>query len=161
MKKIIFVRHAKSSWEHDLSDINRPLKVRGRHDAKLVANRLLESKFQIDKVISSDAVRAMTTAEIFLDTMRFAEDSLILNHNLYDFSGEQVLNVIKSCSNSINTLMLFGHNYALTNIVNKYGSLYIENVPTSGVVVLNCNISDWKNISKGETILTIFPRDLR
>ena len=161
MKKLLLVRHAKSSWEHDLSDINRPLKERGYNDAKAVANKLLESNFQIDRVLSSDAIRAMTTAEIFVNILRFAENVVILNNRLYDFSGENLIEVIKKCPKDINTLMIFGHNYALTNFVNRFGSQYINNVPTSGVVVIDFNISDWQQLSKGETVLTIFPKDLK
>ncbi len=161
MKKIIFVRHAKSSWEYDLSDINRPLKERGYKDAKIVSSKLLEFDFKIDMVLSSDAVRAMTTAEIFVETMNFPKDSIVLNHSLYDFSGQNVLEVVKSTPFHIETLMIFGHNYALTNIVNSFGSKYIDNVPTSGVVVMQFNITNWQKLNKGETVLTLFPKDLR
>lgn len=36
MKKLIIVRHAKSSWEHNLPDHERPLNQRGFNDADLV-----------------------------------------------------------------------------------------------------------------------------
>ncbi len=161
MKKLILVRHAKSSWKHDLSDINRPLKERGFNDARLVAETFDTYNFQIDAVLSSDAVRAMTTAEIFKDVLKISEIDFSLKHALYDFSGESLVNVIKNCNNNIDSLMIFGHNYALTNFVNSYGSKYIDNVPTSGVVVINFDITDWGQLKKGKTILTLFPKELK
>jgi len=58
-------------------------------------------------------------------------------------------------------LILFGHNEAITNFVNKFGDLYIENVPTSGVVALQFDSEDWGNISKGKTITTLFPSQFK
>ena len=57
--------------------------------------------------------------------------------------------------------MLFGHNHALTSIVNIFGSKYIDNVPTSVLVNITFDIDNWNDIKKGVTTLTIFPRDLK
>ncbi len=57
--------------------------------------------------------------------------------------------IIKGCSNSIDYLMVFGHNYAITDFVNKYGSIFIDNVPTAGVVSINFDIDNWSEIFKG------------
>jgi phosphohistidine phosphatase len=161
MKKIILIRHAKSSWKHDLSDINRPLKERGFNDAGLVSEAFLTQNIEVNEVFSSDAVRAMTTAEIFVDTLKMDPESIIIKHELYDFSGERLVNFIKKCSQEIEVLMLFGHNYALTNVVNTYGNKYIENVPTSGVVVIDFAITKWSDLNKGNTVLTLFPKDFK
>jgi phosphohistidine phosphatase len=56
-----------------------------------------------------------------------------------------------------NSLIIFGHNEAITKFVNKFGDLLIDNVPTSGVVSLQFDIKDWKNLSKGKTLNTVFP----
>ncbi|WP_290699283.1 hypothetical protein [Lacinutrix sp.] len=53
---------------------------------------------------------------------------------MYDFSVESLIQVIESCEKSFDSIMVFGHNYALTNFVNKYGDKYIENVITSGFI---------------------------
>ena len=161
MKKLILVRHAKSSWEHDLSDINRPLKKRGYNDAKLVAQKLSEYELKIDRVLSSDAVRAMTTAEIFVNQMKIYDVDFNLKHAIYDFSGESLIKVVKDCPEKVDTLMVFGHNHAMTNFVNMYGDKYIENVPTSGVVVIDFKIPQWDRLDKGETSFTIFPKELK
>lgn len=161
MKNIILVRHAKSSWEFNVSDHERPLKSRGINDANLVSKVFKKSNTAIDLVISSDAVRARTTADIFVNNLKISKDVVSLNHDLYDFSGNDLINVIKSTNNSVNNLMLFGHNHAITYFVNSFGDLYIDNVPTCGLVLLQFDIEKWSNLSKGKTIRTIFPRDLK
>ena len=161
MKKLILVRHAKSSWKHNVIDHERPLNDRGFKDANLVSNDLKERPLNIDLVLSSDAMRAKTTANIFISNLKIDTGIVHLNHELYDFSGTNLIEVLKACDNSVNTLMLFGHNHAITAFVNTYGDSYIDNVPTSGVVVIDFDITNWKNLNKGKTVRTLFPRDLK
>ena len=161
MKNLYLVRHAKSSWEYDVSDHQRPLKKRGFKDAHLVSNYLKNKITLPDLVISSDANRALTTANIFISNLGLNEDDIELDHELYDFGGRGLINVIKNCDDSINTLMVFGHNYAMTNFVNSYGDKLIDNVTTSGFTHIELDINSWKELKKGTTVLTVFPRDLK
>jgi phosphohistidine phosphatase len=161
MKKIIIVRHAKSSWEFDVSDFARPLNDRGIGDANMVSKELKSFLINPDLIMSSDALRAKNTCEIFISNLNIDKNILRFNHGLYDFSGENLLRVIKSCDTKHNELLIFGHNHAITACVNTYGNRYIDNVPTSGVVIIEFDISNWEDLKKGKTIKTIFPRDLR
>ncbi|MFY0714484.1 histidine phosphatase family protein [Seonamhaeicola sp. NFXS20] len=161
MKTLIIVRHAKSSWEYNVIDHERPLKKRGVNDALIVSHFLKGKIKKIDKVLSSDALRTKLTANIFLENLNIHQNILEFNHNLYDFEGSDLLQVIKSNKASINNLMIFGHNHALTNFVNTYGSEYIDNVPTSGVVVIEFDIKTWPDLKKGKTTLKVFPRHLK
>lgn len=160
MKKLILVRHAKSSWEHNVSDHQRPLSSKGFKDANNVSNQLID-QLHPDLVLSSDALRAKTTASIFMSNLNISPDIFNLDHNLYDFSGNNLLRVIKSSINSINELLVFGHNHAITSLVNSYGNRYIDNVPTCGVVAMEFEIESWAEIKKGRTTKIVFPRDLK
>lgn len=161
MKTIILVRHAKSSWEYDVIDHDRPLKNRGISDAHIISNKIKKEKLLIDKVLSSDAMRAKTTANIFIENLEINKSNFSLNHGLYDFSGENLLEIIKSSDKTINNLMVFGHNHAITHFVNQYGDKYIDNVPTSGLVVIEFDIDNWIDLKKGKTTKTLFPRDFK
>tara|TARA_R110002049_G_scaffold309155_1_gene517688 strand:+ start:3914 stop:4402 length:489 start_codon:yes stop_codon:yes gene_type:complete len=160
MKKIIIVRHAKSSWGYNVIDHERPLSGRGKNDAEQVSRYLISYNLSPELILSSDAVRAKTTAEIFMENLKFNGKIIQLNHDLYDFAGHNLLRIIKDCNDSIHTLMVFGHNYAITAFVNTYGNKPIDNVPTSGVVVIEFDMATWKNLKPGNTTLTVFPRDL-
>ena len=161
MKNLYLVRHAKSSWEYDVSDHQRPLNKRGFKDANLVSKYLKNTIKLPDLVMSSDANRALTTANIFSNSLGLNEDDIVLNHDLYDFSGHGLTEVIKNCDNSVRTLMVFGHNHAMTYFVNTYGNKPIGNVPTSGFTHIELEIISWKELIKGITIQTVFPRDLK
>ena len=161
MKTVIFVRHAKSAWDYDVSDRDRPLKERGITDAHLVAQKLKSENIDIDFVFSSPANRALHTCMIFSKTLDFNLNKLLINNDLYDFSGQSVLDFIRRQNNDYKTILVFGHNYALTTLVNELGDKYIENVPTAGLVKIEFPIEDWSTISKGKTVQVIFPKELR
>ena len=161
MKKIVIVRHAKSSWKHNVIDFERPLNNRGLNDALLISKHDFFKNFKPDLILSSDAKRARTTAEIFIKSLKLYDVDFQLNNKLYDFAGNDLIEVIKNCSNSINNLMVFGHNYAITSFVNFYGSFSIDNVPTSGLVCIEFHISDWKDLTPGQCNFKVFPKDLK
>ena len=161
MKTILFVRHGKSSWEDNVSDKDRTLKQRGIDDAHLVSNALKSSNTSIDYVFSSPANRALHTCIIFTRNLNLDLNKLQLSEALYDFSGEQVLDFLKRVNDDYNTILVFGHNYALTTLVNKLGDRYIENVPTAGLTKIEFKVASWQDITKGKTVEVIFPKDIR
>lgn len=161
MKDIIFIRHAKSSWEYDVSDRERPLKKRGINDSHLVSNHFKKYQFIPDAVFSSPAKRARKTCKIFTENLNISDFDITIKEDIYDFGGNQLINFIKTLDDSLSKIIIFGHNYALTSLVNTYGSKYVDNVTTSGLVWLKFDIDNWERLRKGKTILTIFPRDLK
>ena len=161
MKTIILVRHAKSSWGNNLSDRLRPLKNRGLKDANLVSNAFYELGYFPEKYYSSPAKRAIETSKIFLKTLKIEESNLTIIEDLYDFSGNSVINFIKSIDNTTNSVMIFGHNHAFTSISNIFGNIFIDNLPTSGLVKLTFEINNWNDLKKGSTELTIIPKELK
>ncbi len=155
------VRHAKSSWKHDVIDHQRPLKGRGKNDAQLVSEYLKDRITMPQKIITSDAVRALTTANYFRDAFGIENEHFVVDHSLYDFSGHHVIDIIKSLDNSLDIVMIVGHNHAFTSIANMLGNRYIDNVPTSGFVHLEFDENKWSDIATGVTKNTVFPRDLK
>lgn len=161
MKTLYMVRHAKSSWEENVEDHQRPLKERGISDAKLVSRTVSGHLSKPDQIITSDAVRALTTAVFFKDEFHVEDDNFHTNHELYDFSGQQVMGFIKNLSNTYNIVMIVGHNHAFTSIANMLGNKHIENMPTCGFIKIVFDSDNWAKISTGKTEVTIFPRDLK
>jgi phosphohistidine phosphatase len=160
-KSIILMRHGKSSWAYDLQDEKRPLKDRGKNDAKLVAEDFKAYNIKVDKVYSSPAVRAYETCKIVHKTLGWDIDIVKVENGLYDFGGEQVINIIKNLPETYNTVMLFGHNHAFTSIANLFGNGYIDNLPTSGVVKINFEVDMWSLVENGKTEFVIIPKSLR
>lgn len=161
MKTLYLVRHAKSSWKHDVDDHKRPLKERGESDGQLVSKKVSLEIEAPQKIFSSDATRALNTAKFFKSAWNIDEAHFESNHELYDFSGQNVMRVIKALDDTLDRVMIVGHNHALTSIVNMLGNQYIDNVPTCGFVMLEFDEAKWNEITTGRTLKTIFPRDLK
>ena len=161
MKKLILIRHAKSSWEASLSDFDRPLTSRGISDAKMISKQLVRLLPKTYTCFSSTARRAAETAAIFTKELNSPFDRINFDNALYTFEETQLANFIKELDNTLENVILFGHNDAITNFVNKFGSTYIDQVPTSGVVALAFEVHSWQQISKGMTQNFIFPSEFR
>lgn len=161
MKTVIFIRHGKSSWKYQVDDKDRPLKQRGIDDAHKVAQALKKLGYSIDWCFSSPANRALHTCLIFLRNLGFDFKRFELANELYDFSGDSVLQFLKNLEDQHSTVLIFGHNYAFTTLVNKLGDNYIENLPTSGMAIIEFDAITWQNLGKGKTKHIIVPKELR
>ncbi len=161
MKTLVLVRHGKSSWEYAVGDRDRPLLESGINDALLVGSNFGRQGPKIDAVYSSPANRALHTCMIVMGQLGIPFDRLRVTNNLYDFSGESVLRFIRELDDRLHTVMIFGHNHAFTHIANSLGNTYIDNVPTSGLVQLRFDISNWGSVDKGTTKEILFPKQLR
>ncbi len=161
MKTVYLVRHAKSSWEFDVIDHERPLNERGLKEAPIVAAHIAEKMDKPELLLSSDALRAKTTALFFAQAYNIPEKDIVLDHTLYDFAGQDLVKVIQACDNAISCLMVFGHNNAMTNFVNAYGDKQIDNVATAAFTAIAFDIDKWSDLSLGQTLYTISPKELR
>ena len=161
MKNLILVRHAKSSWDLPLDDIDRSLTPKGIKAAQKVASNSISFLPETFIIWSSIAKRAQETALIFAETISYPIDKIIFKEDLYTFDESQLLKVIQSDSTNFDTIILFGHNAAITNFVNKFGDISIDNVPTSGLVALQFDPDNWQEIKKGKTTKIIFPQNLK
>ncbi|RZJ62068.1 MAG: histidine phosphatase family protein, partial [Flavobacterium sp.] len=123
MKNLILIRHAKSSWDAPLMDIDRPLSKRGINDAHLMAGTVEEFLPKSYLVWSSNAQRAKNTAYIFAESLSIPIETIIFRDDLYTFDEKKLENIIKGCDNKYDNLILFGHNEAITNFVNTFGNL--------------------------------------
>lgn len=160
MKSLILVRHAKSDWNLHLDDKKRPLTDNGKLAIKKVgqiAQDFIDNEFTI---WGSTAVRATETALIFCGSASIPSSKIQFKDSLYTFNEMQLEKEIKKCNNEVNKLILFGHNEAITNFVNKFGDETIFNVPTAGLVFLQFDVKNWENINKGRTIKKIFPKEI-
>jgi phosphohistidine phosphatase len=157
--QLLLIRHSKSSWDFNLEDKNRPLSERGIIDANKVFTELFNLIDVNDfNIISSNSERTLLTASIFASVFKLNINTIHFINELYTFDLLNFEKVIKE--NFTNNLIVFGHNNALTDFVNKYSEKYFENIPTSGVVILK--FVD-RNIKPKSAVVhkTLFPKDLR
>lgn len=160
MKKLILVRHGKSSWKHDVPDEQRPLKKRAYSDAEKVIKAFKDSYSGPATLWSSIAVRALESAKMFKEQLDIPEENFDVKRELYTFDEQILLKIIASCDDSVEQLIVFGHNPALTEAVNILGNQVFDNVPTTGLTAIEFDTNSWSNLSKGETLFNLFPKQL-
>jgi phosphohistidine phosphatase len=100
-----------------------------------------------DMIVSSPADRALHTAIIFARVFEYPLGNLKINEVLYEFSKDHILDFIKDIDDSKNSLMVFGHNPDVTNLVNYFIRKAVNEIPTSGVTTLIFSCDTWKKIA--------------
>ena len=143
------VRHAKSSWDYDsLSDIDRPLKLRGIKNAYEMARRLKIRNSLPKLILTSPANRALHTAVIFARVFELPFGKLTIEPKLYETGEERLLDLVRNLPDDVNSVMLVGHNPVFTNFANIFVTDPIANVPTAGVVTVTFEADSWQDINK-------------
>lgn len=162
MKNLILVRHAKSSWDNpEWSDFERPLNKRGLRDAPFMAQLLSKKEVVPDLIISSTAKRAMETAQFFCEVFNYSKDKLILDLGIYERGSKYIINLLSKLDDSVNTVILVGHNPDITSMATYFSGEFFDNVPTCGIISVKFNFDSWANISikNGELLFSEFPRN--
>ena len=152
-KTLHIVRHAKSSWDFEnISDIDRPLKLKGIQNSYEMARRIKIRYTLPDLIITSPAIRAIHTAIIFARVFEFPLDKIIIDENLYGAEEDSIMGLIKKTDNSISSLMIVGHNPELTNFVNRFVKDTIVNIGTTGIVSIVFDVEDWKDVDQKKLV---------
>ena len=147
MKSILLIRHAKSSWDFDVEDFDRPLNNRGSADAAEMAKRLIEKNIKIDAFISSPAKRALSTAGYFAKAYNEKDKNIITTSALYEPAPEVFYNEIDSLDDKLETVAFFSHNPGITDFVNQVSPSRIDDMPTCAIFALKADIKKWKDFS--------------
>jgi phosphohistidine phosphatase len=164
MKKLIILRHSKSSWNNpELSDFDRPLNNRGNKNAEMMSIKLSHKIDQVDMLMSSSSERTKSTSYYFKKKIKFSNE--VFADELYHASSERIISIIEKIKPNINSLLILGHNPGLTEIINVLTNYRLYNLPTTGIVIIKLNIKLWNQISElnypGEVEWIKFPKDYK
>ncbi|MFC5282700.1 SixA phosphatase family protein [Pedobacter alpinus] len=156
-KKLLLVRHAKSDWaDIGLRDFDRPLNKRGLENAPEMGQRIYVKQIIPDKIVSSPALRALTTAKIFAKEWKMDINTITLNLDIYEASLKSLLNVVTELNDDDDYIALFGHNNAITDLVIYLTDADLFNIPTCGMALIDLPFESWKMVSKGTGSLVFY-----
>lgn len=159
MKTLILVRHAKSDWPEDTDDFDRPLADKGLHDAEKMSAYMKENNVHIEKLVSSPALRALSTCEIFNQTYKLGIET---NGKLYHPSESNFESVIYDLDDGVNSVAMFSHNNGISNFANMM-SHNIFVLPTCGVAGFQIDCNSWSDFegAKKKLIFYYEPKDIK
>ena len=163
-KKILIMRHAKSSWEDSsLRDFDRPLNKRGNRDAPRMGRYLSEMDVVPDQIVSSPAKRAMSTIKLAAVEMGFDTDSIVWDEDLYFRGGGAYISAIRQMDVSSQTVMAVGHYPMVDEVVSILtGKMPGKHFGTATVACLQAEKSEWQEIEAGccSLLWMIKPKEL-
>ncbi|MCS6849526.1 MAG: histidine phosphatase family protein [Anaerolineae bacterium] len=152
MKKLILVRHAKSSWDDpSLPDHDRPLNDRGKRDAPKMGERLAKRGVVPDLILSSSAVRALTTAQIIAEKIGYDRKAIVVDRRIYGAQVSSLLYLIQELDDKYDKVMLFGHNPELAELAHRFSD-DIEDMPTCAVVELTFDVKRWVDVVDSQPV---------
>ncbi|HAE13635.1 MAG: histidine phosphatase family protein [Chitinophagales bacterium] len=164
MKSLYIIRHAKSSWEYsELHDLERPLTDRGKRDAVIMGTLLRKQNVHPGIVISSPALRAISTCRIICDEIGYDKSRIEINTSLYFKDVEEILAVIHSRGSRHDDMFLFGHNPNFSNLAHTFSPEFDEIIPTCGIVCIRFEAESWGLAEAGSGKLEYFdmPKNYR
>ena len=146
MKRLLILRHAKSSWaDSSISDWQRPLNERGLRDAPRAGGWLRDQSLVPDVIVTSDAVRARSTAEIVAKAAGYTREILV-EPSLYHAKPEDVLAVLNGVEDqTAATILVVGHNPGLEDLVQQLTGEH-HGLPTAALVHLRLSIDRWSHL---------------
>jgi len=148
MKKLLLLRHAKSSWnDPDLSDFDRPLNERGLHAAQFMGSIIVKEGLEPELIISSPAERARTTAELVVQGGDLVAD-INFEDRIYEASPHALLQIASALDDDLETVLLVGHNPGIEDFVKLLTGVY-EPMPTAALAVIELEIDYWEDIAAG------------
>lgn len=144
MKKLLLIRHAKAAHDLNYVDFERPLKSSGIKDAEFMAGRLLSEKIVPQQLVTSPALRTVSTADIFAQYLSLAKPKEDLR--VYDASRLTLLEVINSFDNKKDFIGLVGHNPTMEQIINHLTGNTVD-FPTCAIALIEFDLDDWAAVS--------------
>jgi phosphohistidine phosphatase len=157
LKTLLIIRHAKSDQSFFGKDFDRPLNERGLKDAPDMANRIVKKNILIDALVSSPAIRATETAQLFYKTIDNKNSIVVYNAALYHAPASVFVDTVKKLNNNWNTVAIFSHNPGITSFVNNLNcGVLIDNMPTCGVFSVSAAVTDWALFNDAEKTFLFF-----
>jgi phosphohistidine phosphatase len=130
-------------WE----DFERPLTTRGREDVAAVARQLKIQDRVPGQILTSPALRTLTTANIVAEHCELSPQQVIAIDDLYLASPETLWLQLVHCAADLHTILICGHNPGLSELAGRLGERPIRrDLATAGVATANWAGGDWRTV---------------
>jgi phosphohistidine phosphatase len=156
MKTLLILRHAKSRpKDPNLLDHDRPLDELGKDDALRMGNLIRDKKdLGPDLIISSNALRAKTTAELVAKGCKY-EGDIVLDHSLYEAKPKDYMNILETLSDRYTHVLLVGHNPTIEEAIETLTDSSDDNnkivMPSCALAHLSIPIEKWSDLKNSKT----------
>jgi|694.fasta_scaffold00891_5 phosphohistidine phosphatase len=160
-RKLLLMRHAKSSWDNaHLSDHDRPLARRGLEAAPEMGLWLAGNGPMPELILCSTAVRTVETTRLMLEALPSPPPVRYVG-GLYHASTASLMTIVGETDSDVGCLMVVGHNPGLQDLLNHYSDKQVD-VPTATIACLECDSVDWKGFFKSnpQLVFKVTPKHI-
>ena len=119
-----------------------------------MGKRLAKRDVKLDLLVSSPALRALTTAHLIADEIGYKREDIVVDDRLYASSPDDLLAVIRALDNKLDRIMLIGHNPEFSDLAHRLSSEIVD-MPTSAVAEYNFDTKAWTDIGEVEPAKTV------
>ncbi len=155
MKYLTLIRHAKSCWnDESVKDHDRPLNSRGLDNAPMMGRFIARTYLGTngvtallpmpDRLISSTALRAHTTAQIMQPEFGVGSELITLEPRAYLAEPMTLLQIVQGFDDDWNHVMIFGHNPGISEFAEAMLKRdLIDEMPTCAAVLMELPWDAW------------------
>jgi phosphohistidine phosphatase len=158
MKKLLLIRHAKATHESGYEDFERPLKHSGLQDAAIMAGRLKQQSLVPQILVSSPALRTLSTANVFTQHLSLPKAEEI--KGIYEADRDDLVDVVNQLPADYDFIGLVGHNPGISELL-YYLAGQSNDMPTCGVALVDFNTDSWETIKtdSGKLVYFDYPKE--
>jgi phosphohistidine phosphatase len=161
-RTLLAIRHAKSSWEFDVEDHDRPLSGRGRRDADALGRLLVSRSLRPDLVLCSTSARTRETWERAQAAGASAAEVRLVRA-VYNAWVPELVRLVRSVPVEVSTLLVLGHAPGIPDLVEHIcirtdsaeWARLDQKYPTSGLAVINVP-GPWPEVGSSSAELVAF-----
>ena len=157
MKRLLLMRHAKSSWaDGSLADFDRPLNERGLKAAPLVGRFMRKRRLRPDLILCSPAERARQTAALVARAAGLSAP-LRYDERIYEASAGRLAEIVSQVEEGADELLLVGHNPGLEGLLELLTG-EPQHMPTAALARLLLDVEKWGKLREGAGRVELFVR---
>lgn len=147
-RKLLLARHGKA-LEHsgDFRDWERPLTEEGVNNTRKTADELRKQLLSPDLIISSQAIRAISTALILAECLNYPFEKVRIDNHIYAHSATDMLKTIHRLDDTCRTVMVVGHNPGMSELASSLANRPV-NLSTSDIAEFNLTAESWSNLNR-------------
>ncbi len=148
-KNLYLLRHARALEKaSDQKDFDRELDPTGMQNATRMGINLAEQELDLDIIISSPAVRALSTATHVAEQIHYDPDRIHTNENIYEASVRTLLQTINHFKEDWENVLLVGHNPSISYLAEYLTNYEIGNMAPCGFVQITLKVKKWEEVSE-------------
>jgi len=161
--ELLILRHGKSDWDAGTDDYHRPLMDRGKRGAQRMGVWLLQQQLLPDVIVSSPAERALVTAQKLCKAAGMGDEGIQRDERVYGATAGDLLEVLACTPESVQRLMLVGHNPGLEDLIILLAGAAVampddgKLLPTATLARLSV-MNAWKDLAPGCALLESITR---